>query len=60
MGILRGDIGMKKMQNSTKPRIEKVEDLIVRIENKSSLTLEDKKQLDRLYEELESLIEESK
>lgn len=41
-----------------KPRIEKVEELIVTLEDKDSLNLEEKKQLDRLYEELESLIRE--
>lgn len=43
-----------------KPRIEKVEELIITLEDKDSLNLEEKKQLDRLYEELESLIEECK
>jgi hypothetical protein len=51
---------MKKMKIHFKPRLEKVEELITTLENKDRLNLEEKKQLDRLYEELESLIEECK
>jgi len=46
--------------NKNNSRLRKVEDTIIALENKKELKFEEKKQLDRLYEELETLLEESK
>jgi hypothetical protein len=48
------------MNKNNSSRLKKVEDTIIALESRKTLKLEEKKQLDRLYEKLEILIGECK